>query len=112
MVSATPSVLIDANVPRTAYERCCVLFEYLVGISEVGPHSELDPGHEWQRVFGNLDTRDSEAADDSEVWNPLEDKILEQINRTLPDELVCTLGEWQPGDVIVREVQDESEEMV
>jgi hypothetical protein len=34
----------------------------------------------------------------------LEDEILSCINVKLPDDLVVTLGEFNPGDVIVREV--------
>lgn len=107
MQEPTPGVLIDSCVPRSSYERCSVVFEYLVSISETGPHSELDPGHEWQRVFGDLPYGDSEAEDDTEVWNTFEDAIVGAINRILPDSLVCTVGEFQPGDVVVREVGED-----
>jgi hypothetical protein len=107
----TPAVIIDGALPRTAYERCCKVFDYLVEISEDGPHSALDPGHEWQRVFGNLHYDDSEAADDTHVWHDFEDAIVGAINRELPDSFVCTVGEFQPDDVIVREVGEDENDL-
>jgi hypothetical protein len=84
----SPGVLIDACIPRTSRERCNVLFDYLVAISEVGPHQDSDP-NAWP--------------DDSD-WSGFEDGLLDRINEKLPNELVCTLGEFQPGDVVIREV--------
>lgn len=105
-----PGVIIDGAVPRSQYERCTTLFDYLITISDVGPHAELDPGHEWQKIFGDLPTVDSEASDDQR-WTELEDEILAEINKKLPDDYVCTLGEAQPGDVIVREIdKDETDD--
>jgi hypothetical protein len=40
---------------------------------------------------------------DFEWWNELEDNIIEVINDVLPDHLTCTLGEPNPGDVVVSE---------
>lgn len=94
MQTPTPGVIIDANVPRSDYERCLKVFDYLVTISEVGPHSDLDPTY--QREHSRILYPD--------MWTDLEDEIIGEINDILPDELVCTVGEFQPGDVIVREV--------
>lgn len=89
-----PGVLIDACVPRDPYERCVHLFDELVAMSEVGPHGDLDP-EQHRPIY--IDHHD-------EFWTELEDSLLRQINAILPDNLVCTLGEYQPGDVIIREI--------
>lgn len=96
MLTPTPCVIIDGSVPRNAYERSVKVFEYLVQIVEVGPHSDLDPAH----------LRDHGRIYYAEMWNDLEDEIIDQINDALPDSLVCDVGETNPGDVIIREVDN------
>lgn len=91
---------MDSCIPRTPKERCDIVFQYLVEVSSIGPHADLDP------VMHDGDP-------DAEEWGFLEDKILEGINDRLPDSLVCTVGEFQPGDVIVREIgEDDGQEAV
>jgi hypothetical protein len=84
-------VIIDGAVPRDDYERCVAVFDYLVVISEVGPHQELDPA--WVQENARIVY--------PEMWVDLENEILDKINDILPDPYVCTVGEWNPGDVIV-----------
>jgi hypothetical protein len=101
-----PGVIIDGAVPRNSYERCVTVFDYLItlpGYVVTDKTEALDPGHELQRRG---------LREDWEFWHEWEDDIIDEINRVLPDEYVCTLGEAQPGDVIVREVGHPSEEMV
>lgn len=106
MTTPTPSVLIDACVPRTAFQRCVDLFDYLVSISEIGPYSDYDPEVAKATVGGLFNP------DDIETWYELEDRIVNQINEKLPDDLVCTVGEFQPGDVVVREMGAEDVEVL
>lgn len=75
------------------------MFDYLVSISEVGPHAALDP----ENIRINMGT-----GHDVE-WSEVEDRIINTINDKLPDCLICTCGEFQSGDVIVREMNHENE---
>jgi hypothetical protein len=93
MIVPTEGVLIDSTVVRSDMARCCILFEYLVGISDVGPHADLDPGHELQKHGMHIQSVD---------WYSLEDEIVEAINVKLPAAYICVVGEQNPGDVIVR----------
>lgn len=99
MLDTEAVVLIDGAVPRSEYERCSVVFEYLVHISKVGPHSGLDPA-----IYGDTYPK-SEAID----WIYLENEIVDQINNQLPPSLICTVGEVNPGDVIIREREGEED---
>jgi hypothetical protein len=101
-----PAVVIDGAVPRTNYERAVTVFEYLLclpGYVVTDATEELDPGHEMQRLG---------LREDWFGWTEKEDEIINAINDTLPDEYVCTVGEANPGDVIVREVGHPDEEMM
>lgn len=102
MITPTPDVIIDACVPRTPRARCDVLFEYLVDISQVGPHSALDP----IMVDGPMTN-----PEDHDPWSFHEDNIISAINGQLPDDLVCTMGEFNSGDVLIREMGSEEEDM-
>lgn len=101
METPTPGVIIDANVPRDELERCQILLDYFASMDD-------SPGH--KRVVASLHGSYSIVGDLSVT--ELEDEILACINAKLPDDLVCTLGEFQPGDVVIREVGDEAEEML
>jgi hypothetical protein len=100
-------VIIDGALPRTNRERCQTVFDYLItlpGVVVTDAIEEIDPSHETGP--------DGEVHDeDWPHWYELEDAILQMINQMLPDDYVCTLGESQPGDVIVREVGHPDEEM-
>lgn len=87
-------MVIDGAVPRTAYERCEMLFEYLVRISQVGPHSDLDPA------------KHEAVAEDYDYWTSIEDEILTKINEQLPEGYVCTVGLPDPGDVRTHHVDE------
>jgi hypothetical protein len=97
-------VIIDGTLPRSDRERCQTLYDYLItlpGVVMTDAIEELDPaGHGHAQHTANWP-----------YWYELENDILQMINVQLPDEYVCTLGEQQPGDVIVREVGHPDEEM-
>ncbi len=86
-----PGIVIDGAVPRSNYERCVTLIDYMRTLP--GTETEADK-------MGASLLRAKE-----EFYSEIEDEILALINGFLPDDFVCTLGEMEPGDVIVREVQ-------
>lgn len=78
-------VIIDEAVPRTSRQRCDKLFDYLISISDIGPHSASDP----------------ESWPDDSDWSGFEDGLIDQINDKLPDPYWCGFSEFNPGTVIV-----------
>lgn len=97
-------VIIDGALPRSQYERCCTLFDYLVSISSTGPHSDLDPGHVQMKEFGTKDRPDDWY--DQEIWHDLENEITDAIERKLPMGYEVHVGDFTPGDVVVVETED------
>lgn len=93
---ATPGVLIDACIPRSGLERIDVLLDYFEGMHDSTGHAEV-----YASLLRSRTTCPEEHA------NELEDEILSCINAKLPNELVCTLGEFQPGDVMIREIDED-----
>lgn len=89
-------VLIDGAVPRTGFERCDRLFDYLViyciETETPGPHSGLDP---------NVIEKEVHYGPDAHFWTEHEDELIERISEVLPDPYVCSLHDDDPGTVIV-----------
>jgi hypothetical protein len=105
LTSHYPAVIIDGAVPRSEYERCIAVFDYLItlpGYVVTDKTETIDPGHERQRLG---------LREDWDGWTEWENTIIDEINAQLPDDFVCTVGEAQPGDVIVREVGHPDDEM-
>lgn len=94
VIATTPGVLIDACVQRTGLERLDVLIEYFKNMES----NSL--GH--RKVYASL--LRSRCTITEEFAHELEDEVISCINVKLPDDFVCTVGEFQPGDVIVREI--------
>lgn len=89
-------VIIDGAVPRSARERAETLFDYLVEISQVGPHGDLDPA------------RQVDLGPDAAEWSEIEDEIIDKIAAALPAKYELTLGEGCPGDVVIVNTEEEA----
>lgn len=101
--------LIDGALPRTGKERCRVLLDYIDGL--LNDYDPID-----QNYFDQLRVRRDELASETErsrkldLWDgwiiEVEDDLVDLINDLLPDAYICTLGEPNPGDVIIRYKED------
>lgn len=103
-MSVEPGVIIDGALPRTPYERCDRLFDFLIhATSEAGnsgPHQSSEPS--W--IVKNLS-----YPRDAPYWTEYEDELIDKINEQLPGDLMCGLVADDPGTVIV-EARDPGEE--
>ena len=99
-MSLKPAVVIDGAIPRDSIERVEVVFQYTRDLI-------LEEGGDIEQVADKLIELGRRAGrplyqDDAEATE-VEDDIINHINEILPDGWVCTVGEFTPGDVIVRE---------
>lgn len=94
MMFTGPTVLIDGAVPHDNRERCTMLLDYAESLL-----TDRKLSASIERLRADVGT----LPDEFEFWNEIEDETIEEINALLPDDHVCTLGESQPGEVIVRE---------
>lgn len=103
-----PAVIIDGAVPRSDSERCEVVLDYLHSLIYDGPN-DPDPAH-----VQRYETLERDVEEPRIVYHgyfaEVEQPITDMINELLPDGFVCTVGEQQPGDVVVREVGNPEEE--
>ncbi len=87
-----PGVIIDGAVGRTDLQRCARLLDYLSDLSPtVAQEVSISPNDDYTEV---------------------ENEIIDRINQVLPDQYVCTVGEFCPGDVIVREIGPDDYEVI
>jgi hypothetical protein len=93
-ITPAPAVLIDACVPRNGQERYGVLLDYLQTVDPFAARNHV----------ADMELGIEDAPGTGGEWHEAEDSILRTINEILPDDLICTLGEFHPGDVIVREI--------
>lgn len=88
------SVIIDGTVPRTGRERIGRLLDYYL---------TLQPDDGEMKAAGWR----ADAEENGDWINEVEDEIVDAINAALPDGYVCVLGEPDPGDAVVRRIEDE-----
>lgn len=110
-----PVVLIDGAIPRGNGERVEILIDF--ASRTLGDGTCYPPGTplgalalkvgDLRREAGFLKVSERIADRDyGEVWAEMEDEAIGVINDLLPDGFVCTLGEPDPGDVVVRETEE------
>lgn len=104
-----PAVIIDGAVPHDPDDRLDLVFEYcrqlLIEQLDRDVSAATDGLIELGRISGEYRTmNDLDDADMAQVMTECEDKYIDLINQHLDDGWVCTVGEFNPGDVIVREV--------
>lgn len=105
MSDLMPAVILAGEVPRESDERLDEIFHYarVLVIEQFEEDLLFDKLIELGRVSArSLYVPDHHDADD--VNAVIEDELIRFINDALPDGWICTLGDQQPGDVIVREV--------
>ena len=107
-MSLKPAVVIDGSLPRTNEERIDTVFDYARDLVVAEWKHDTDEMASLLIELGRIDGGWREALNhqpsEHVEWNAWEDEIIGHINRVLPDEWICTVGEVNPGDVIVREM--------
>lgn len=96
-------IIIDGAVPRSEYERCQTVLGYAQWLV-----NETD--NVTAEQVSKIKCLEEEVEEPRILWSghfpETEDDIIDLINDLLPDDLVCTLGEPNPGDVIVGEKEE------
>jgi hypothetical protein len=96
MNEGIPGVVIDGAISRTPTERIHTLLDYADFLIESDDRSEnADKLAELKNEFRSDDFS-------LEFWTEFEDDVISLINDMLPDDYICTVGEFDPGTVIVR----------
>lgn len=95
-----PNVIIDGAIPRTDIERAaCVIDAANQYVNET--QASIRYTSRLRQLTRQLVNGDED--------HEIENEAVSIINQVLPDDYVCTVGEVNPGDVIVREIDPQEE---
>lgn len=106
MVETGP--LIDGAVPRKDHERCEVLLDYATTLYKEWNPLDVDQHTEFGIRLDDLkyETKTPRIIYDGH-FTGVEDDLIDLINDLLPDQYACVLGEPNPGDIIIEEIEGE-----